>query len=887
MATITQTSLIDHEKLLKISNKQKLYPTISSLTKARENVEVREVSAKTEPLPDIPLPPPSKTPTEVLKIDRDTPDHHVPRDPRLIRLTGVHPFNVEPPLTTLFNEGFLTPPELFYVRNHGPVPQVRDKDIPSWEISIEGLVEKPIVLNFKQVLQEFDQITAPVTMVCAGNRRKEQNQVRKSKGFSWGAAGISTALWTGPMMADIIKRAKPLRKAKYVCMEGADKLPNGYYGTSVKLNWVFDPNRGIMLAHRMNGEPLPPDHGRPLRAVIPGQIGGRSVKWLKKLILTDKPSENWYHINDNRVLPTMVTPEQAAQEPKWWTDDRYAIYDLNVNSVAAFPQHNEELHLSTAGPIYTAKGYAYGGGGRRINRVEISLDTGRSWRLANIEYPEDKYRDFESTLFEGRVDMYWREASFCWCFWNLEIPVSILKESSAILVRATDESLNIQPRDMYWSVLGMMNNPWFRVAILKEDDVLRFEHPTLPALQPGGWMDRVKKAGGDLTNGQWGEKSKDDEGSAASNRQPMKEISMKKDGVNRSINIEELKAHSSTAGAWFVVNGEVYDGTNFLEGHPGGAQSIVSAAATDASEEFLAIHSETAKAMMCYYHIGTLDKEAQDILKDDSQNQSSSQTPDEKFLHPKVWKKAELCAKESISWDTRIFTFKLENESQTLGLPTGQHLMLKLKDGSSSESIIRSYTPLSETNQMGTLDVLIKIYFATETSKGGKMTMALDKLSIGDTVDIKGPIGKLTYIGNGRVLLNDKERHVKSFRMICGGSGITPIFQILRGVMQDTTDPTECVVLDGNRLEEDILCREELDALVSGGDPRCTIVHTLTKPSSSWKGLKGRISEGLLKKYVVPREDSLVLICGPPAMESTAKEILLAQGWDEKDLVFF
>lgn len=86
------------------------------------------------------------------------------------------------------------------------------------------MVENPIVLNFKQILQDFDQITAPVTLVCAGNRRKEQNQVRKSKGFSWGAAGVSTSLFTGPMMSDILRRAKPLRRARYVCMEGADKL---------------------------------------------------------------------------------------------------------------------------------------------------------------------------------------------------------------------------------------------------------------------------------------------------------------------------------------------------------------------------------------------------------------------------------------------------------------------------------------------------------------------------------------------------------------------------------------------------------------------------------------------------------------------------------------
>lgn len=250
-----------------------------------------------------PLPPPTKVPAVVLEVDKKTPDAHVPRDPRLIRLTGVHPFNVEAPLSDLFDEGFLTSSELFYVRNHGAVPVVRDEDIPNWEFSVEGLVENPLKLTLKELIEEYEQITCPITLVCAGNRRKEQNLVRKSKGFSWGPAGVSTALFTGVVMSEVLKRARPTRRARYVCMEGADKLPNGFYGTSVKLNWVMDPNRGIMLAHKMNGEMLRPDHGQPLRAVIPGQIGGRSVKWLKKIILTDQPSDNWYHIYDNRVLP--------------------------------------------------------------------------------------------------------------------------------------------------------------------------------------------------------------------------------------------------------------------------------------------------------------------------------------------------------------------------------------------------------------------------------------------------------------------------------------------------------------------------------------------------------------------------------------------------------
>ncbi|KAJ5915748.1 hypothetical protein N7466_011681 [Penicillium verhagenii] len=751
---------------------------------------------------DIPLPPPSVNPTEILEVDKGTPDSHVPRDPRLIRLTGIHPFNVEPPLSALYKEGFLTSPELFYVRNHGPVPQVRDEDIPNWELSIEGLVETPITLSFRDILQKYDQITTPITLVCAGNRRKEQNTVRKSKGFSWGPAGLSTALWTGPMMADILRSAKPLRKSQ----------PNGYYGTSVKLNLAMDFNRGIMLAHKMNGEDLRPDHGRPLRAVVPGQIGGRSVKWLKKLIVTEAPSENWYHIYDNRVLPTMVSPEMAAQDTKWWTDERYAIYDLNVNSVAAFPEHEEVLDLTTAGSTYTAKGYAYAGGGRRITRVDISLDKGKSWRLANIEYAEDKYRDFEGDLFGGKVDMWKRESCFCWSFWSLEIPVSDLESSDALLVRAMDDGMMVQPRDMYWSVLGMMNNPWFRVTITKEGKRLKFEHPTHPA-RAGGWMEKAKKAGGDLTNGNWARKSRE---KFPVEPEPVKEINMKKEGLSRVIDLQELKANSSAEKPWFVYH---------------------FSAGLDVSEDFLAIHSETAKLMMPEYHIGTLDKASLESLNSDSTAVSAE--PRSIFLQSRSWAKMKLSEVKNVSWDTKIFVFDLEHDGQSLGLPIGQHLMIKVPDPTNKEAIIRSYTPISDTNVKGKMELLVKIYFPTGNIPGGKMTMALDALVVGAEIDCKGPTGRFEYLGNGRVTISGKERKVRSFKMICGGTGLTPIFQVLRAVMLDHQDPTTCVVLDGNRLEEDILCRAELDAYVAVDSRKCTVVHTLSKASDKWVGRRG------------------------------------------------
>lgn len=285
----------------------------------------------------------------------------------------------------------------------------------------------------------------------------------------------------------------------------------------------------------------------------------------------------------------MVSPEESANNPKWWTDERYAIYDLSTNSAIAYPAHEEQLGLVGAPDKYRVKGYAYGGGGRRVTRVEISLDKGKTWQLANIDYAEDRYRDATPRkLYGGTLDLDWREASFCWCFWNLDIDVADLSDAADILVRAMDESMNLQPRDMYWSVLGMMNNPWYRITISKEGDYLRFEHPTQPALMPGGWMERVKQAGGNLTNGYWGEQI-GGEDAADPVAEVAKEIKMTKDDVKTTITIDDLRKHDKEDAPWFVVNGEVFDGTAFLKEHPGGAQSIISAAGLDSTDEFMAI----------------------------------------------------------------------------------------------------------------------------------------------------------------------------------------------------------------------------------------------------------------------------------------------------------
>ncbi|CAF4476685.1 unnamed protein product [Rotaria sp. Silwood2] len=584
------------------------------------------------------------------------------------------------------------------------------------------MVEAPLILTLAELLT-FSQVTLPITIVCAGNRRKEQNVVRKGNGFNWGSAGHSTALFTGVLINEVLKIAKPKHGARYMCMEGADKLPNGYYGTSIRLSIAMDPAMGVMLAYKMNGEPLTPDHGRPLRIVIPGQIGGRSVKWLKRIIITDKASDNWYHIFDNRVLPTMITPEVVAEQKHWYNDERYALYSLNVQSAICYPAH-EEIVKVQEGKSYPVQGYAYNGGGVRVGRVEVSLDQGQTWKLTNIDYPEDQYRNAVQypRLYGGTLDMTNREHSFCWCFWKIEIPTMEMSIAKDIVVRAMDESMNVQPRDMYWNVLSMLNNCWHRLTITKEQDgcSLKFDHPTVPALTKGGWMEKVKEQGGELTDGFWGTRSLV---VGHSNEKSSLVVKMTDDHVKSIITEEELSEHNKDGDAWFSVNGHVYNASEYLKDHPGGSESIILASGADASDDFIAIHSNTAKAMLVKYHIGILKINPSKKTVIDETYPDSEQ---DIFLNQKHWNTVTLKAKVALNHDSVRLTFVLKHFQQKLGVPIGKYLCLRCIS-SSGEKVVRSYTPISETDQAGEFDLVVKLYRACGDRPAGKMCSGIAK----------------------------------------------------------------------------------------------------------------------------------------------------------------
>ncbi|RHZ79466.1 hypothetical protein Glove_144g106 [Diversispora epigaea] len=502
----------------------------------------------------------------------------------MVRLTGKHPFNAEAPLPLLLEQGFITPTPLHYVRNHGPVPKL------SWEthrLIVEGLVEKPLDLSMDDIAS-LPYIEFPLTMVCAGNRRKEQNMIKQTIGFNWGPAAVSNAIWKGVRLRHVLELAGiklDPTQPRYICFEGVDKLPNGFYGSSLPIEWVMNDANDIILAYGMNGEKLTPDHGFPIRTIFPGYIGGRTTKWLGKVVVSDKESNSYYHFRDNRVLPPEFDAERATKENIWYNPD-YIIYKLNINSAIAAPAHDEKIMMSklARNTEYTVKGYAYMGNGSKCIRVEISLDYGKTWLLAKMIQPEPEF-----PLVKARgmnpLPRFW-----CWTFWELSIPLHSLIRCEEISVRAWDSNQNTQPRDPTWNVMGMMNNCHYKVKVHpfveNEEFGLIFEHPTQPGTIPGGWM--VKKEA-PKKEAKVDEKSKT---SAPSNA--------------KTFTMSQVSKHNNEKDCWIVVANKVYDATSFLKAHPGGKTAILINAGTDVTEEFNDIHSEKAKAKLNEFYVGDL-----------------------------------------------------------------------------------------------------------------------------------------------------------------------------------------------------------------------------------------------------------------------------------------
>jgi len=241
---------------------------------------------------------------------------------------------------------------------------------------------------------------------------------------------------------------------------------------------------------------------------------------------------------------------------------------------------------------------------------------------------------------------------------------------------------------------------------------------------------------------------------------------------------------------------------------------------------------------------------------------------------PNVKYALKLIEKQELSHDTRLFRFALPSLEHCLGLPIGQHIYLSARINGSL--VVRPYTPTSSDEDLGHMDLVVKIYPANTHPKfpeGGKMTQYLESLAIGDTIDVRGPSGHLVYKGRGVFDIKEdkklpaKEVKVKSVSMIAGGTGITPMLQLVRAVFRDPEDETRLSLLFANQTEEDILLRKELEEVQAEHPDRFKLWYTVDRPGENWSYSSGFVNADMIEQALFPpASDNLVLMCGPPPM---------------------
>lgn len=239
-----------------------------------------------------------------------------------------------------------------------------------------------------------------------------------------------------------------------------------------------------------------------------------------------------------------------------------------------------------------------------------------------------------------------------------------------------------------------------------------------------------------------------------------------------------------------------------------------------------------------------------------------------------------LVEKEEISHDTRRFRFGLPTRKHVLGLPVGQHvnLIATIDD----ELVIRSYTPVSSDDDHGFVDLVIKVYKKNVHPKfpnGGKMSQHLDEMKIGEKIAFRGPSGKLQYSGNGSFFVKRTTKdpavqiHADNVNMISGGTGITPMLQLIREVLKKPDEKhIKLALLFANQTEKDILLRQELDQLAQEHPGQMKVWYTVDQSTeSSWKYSTGFVSVDLIREHLYPAGPGTVtLMCGPPPMISYA-----------------
>ncbi|KAI1841879.1 hypothetical protein JX266_011957 [Neoarthrinium moseri] len=235
------------------------------------------------------------------------------------------------------------------------------------------------------------------------------------------------------------------------------------------------------------------------------------------------------------------------------------------------------------------------------------------------------------------------------------------------------------------------------------------------------------------------------------------------------------------------------------------------------------------------------------------------------WLHPTTYQTLPLVSKILIAPNTYRFIFELPTPQTVLGLPIGQHVTIAASiDG---KTVSRSYTPVSNNADQGVLELVIKCY------PDGLLTgQYLANLKEGDEVQFRGPKGAMRY----------RPGVCKKIGMLAGGTGITPMYQLIRAICEDDRDTTEISLIYANRTEDDILLRDELEVMAKKYPKNFKLFYLLDSPPPNWSYGSGYVTKDMMAaRFPAPSADSKVMICGPPGMVKAAKASLIDLGFDK------
>ncbi len=346
------------------------------------------------------------------------------------------PLNAEPALDRL-RASFITAAQDFYVRSHGNIPML---DATAHRLRVGGQVSRPLDLSMAELQTLTPRRTLGAVLQCAGNRRADLQPVNATSGDPWAAGAIGYAHWTGIALHEVLGAAGAT--GRHVAFEGADEVEmEGHrfrYGVSIGMDRALQDD--VLLAWAMNGEPLRPEHGYPLRLVVPGFAGVRSTKWLNAITVQDHPSDNHMQQQDYKLLP----PDVSAETVDW--EAGVTINEMPLNSAICTPRAGARLPPGAA----LLRGYAIASG-RVVTRVDVSADGGRHWVQAALRHDED--------------------AAHAWTFWETLLDLS--PGGHELVVRAWDQAGQTQPASAaeVWNFKGYLCAAWHRVPVIVSDTV--------------------------------------------------------------------------------------------------------------------------------------------------------------------------------------------------------------------------------------------------------------------------------------------------------------------------------------------------------------------------------------------------------------------------------